>query len=319
MPNDYRWARLTEADADAWTALTNTLAEVDDTDEFFEPGDLVEELTEDGVDPERDSWAVWDGDRLVAFGGLRVSPTLGHDGQAKAYFFGGVHPEHRGRGIGRRLMDELEARGRELTAQRHPGMPAVFAADGGLRGSSASAMLEHRGYAVVRWFNQLARDVTPEVPAAPDLPGGVRLVPVSEDLKAGLLAAHNAAFRDHWGSAEVTAASWDHRWVARANRHDLSSVALDDEGRVLAYVLCQEWVDGELYVATVGTVAAARGQGLAQACLARSLERAAAAGGFTRADLHVDSASPTGATRLYERLGFEVARTFAAYQRPQEG
>ncbi|BDZ60078.1 GNAT family N-acetyltransferase [Barrientosiimonas endolithica] len=74
---------------------------------------------------------------------------------------------------------------------------------------------------------------------------------------------------------------------------------------------------GELYVATVGTVAEARGRGLAQACLARSLRLAVDEGGFTRADLHVDSASPTGATRLYARLGFETARVFARFERPQ--
>ena len=37
--------------------------------------------------------------------------------------------------------------------------------------------------------------------------------------------------------------------------------------------------------------------------------------GVFRADLDVDSESPTGATRLYERLGFTVKKTFAAMQR----
>lgn len=268
MQTDYRWSRLTTDDGEAWAALANTLAEVDDTDEFVRAEDLTEELTDDGVDPSRDTWAVWDGDRLVAFGGVRVSPTLGHDGTARAWFLGGVHPDH-------------------------------------------------RGYAVVRYFNQLVRPLPGEVPAQPELPTDVRLVPVSDDLKEAVREAHNAAFRDHFGSSEVPPAAWDHRWAARASRHDLSSLAVDGAGRVLAYVLCQVWEEGELYVATVGTVAEARGRGLAQACLARSLRLAVDEGGFTRADLHVDSASPTGATRLYARLGFETARVFARFERPQ--
>ena len=317
MQTDYRWSRLTTDDGEAWAALANTLAEVDDTDEFVRAEDLTEELTDDGVDPTRDTWAVWDGERLVAFGGVRVSPTLGHDGTARAWFLGGVHPDHRGRGIGRRLVAQLEARGRELTAERHPGQPAVFVSDAGREDSSSAALLRHRGYAVVRYFNQLVRPLPGEVPAQPEVPTNVRLVPVSDDLKETVREAHNAAFRDHFGSSEVPPAAWDHRWAARASRHDLSSLAVDGAGRVLAYVLCQVWEEGELYVATVGTVAEARGRGLAQACLARSLRLAVDEGGFTRADLHVDSASPTGATRLYARLGFETARVFARFERPQ--
>lgn len=210
MQTDYRWSRLTTDDGEAWAALANTLAEVDDTDEFVRAEDLTEELTDDGVDPTRDTWAVWEGDRLVAFGGVRVSPTLGHDGTARAWFLGGVHPDH-------------------------------------------------RGYAVVRYFNQLVRPLPGEVPAQPEVPTDVRLVPVSDDLKEAVREAHNAAFRDHFGSSEVPPAAWDHRWAARASRHDLSSLAVDGAGRVLAYVLCQVREEGELYVATVGTVAEARG------------------------------------------------------------
>ena len=39
-------------------------------------------------------------------------------------------------------------------------------------------------------------------------------------------------------------------------------------------------------------------------------------GTYDTIELHVDSVSPTGATLLYERLGFEATKVFAAYQRP---
>ncbi|HRE01803.1 MAG TPA: GNAT family N-acetyltransferase [Ilumatobacteraceae bacterium] len=52
-----------------------------------------------------------------------------------------------------------------------------------------------------------------------------------------------------------------------------------------------------------------RGRGVASALIARSMDGFEQAG-FTHALLNVDSASPTGASRLYRSLGFEpIART----------
>ncbi|MDO5630008.1 MAG: GNAT family N-acetyltransferase, partial [Mobilicoccus sp.] len=91
--------------------------------------------------------------------------------------------------------------------------------------------------------------------------------------------------------------------------------ALDDDGDVIAYVLTSQWTPRELYVNLVGTVASARGRGLAAACMARTLRLAAVSGDYDTIGLEVDSDSPTGATRLYERLGFTLARTFASMER----
>ena len=98
-------------------------------------------------------------------------------------------------------------------------------------------------------------------------------------------------------------------------RHDLSTVALSSEGEVLAYVLCGEWVDRELYVNIVGTVPSARGRGLAADALRRTISLAAATGEFDLIGLDVDSESLTGATRLYERVGFVLKHQTMAMQR----
>lgn len=71
----------------------------------------------------------------------------------------------------------------------------------------------------------------------------------------------------------------------------------------------------ELYVDLVGTVPGARGRGLAAACLARTIRLAGEGGEFDEIELGVDSESPTGATRLYDRLGFTLDRTLAAMQK----
>ena len=314
IPDTLTWTHLTPDTVQQWAALTNLLAEVDGTEEFYSVEDLAEELDEHGFDPERDSWAVWDGPTMVAFGQLRVGLTLDHEGRVRCNLDGGVHPEHRGRGIGRALMDRMEARATELAGERHPGQPAIWHGPGGLEGASARALFLHRGYEVVRYFNLLGRPLSGDIPRVDsDAP---LLSPGPEHEEATRLA-HNAAFADHWGSAPASPERWRDTWTARSNRMDVSTVAVDpaDPNRVLAYVLAAQWVPRELYVNLVGTVPDARGRGLAAAALARTMALAAETGEYDVIELDVDSDSPTGATRLYDRLGFAHKKTWATMQR----
>lgn len=309
----YRWGHLDASAVPSWAALTTLLAEVDDTEETYEPEDLAEELEEHGFTPERDSWAVWDGDALVGYGQVRVGMLLDHEGRVRSFLGGGVHPGHRCRGLGTALMDRMEQRARELAAERHPGQELYWRASGGLEGSSARELLERRGYRVVRWFSLLSRPLPGEPVAAPDPESlGVRLVSPGEEHEEATRLAQNEAFRDHWGSAPITAEAWHDHWASRASRPALSTLALDTQDRVLAYVLCGQWSPGELHVTLVGTVREARGRGLAAACLARTIALAADAGEHRVIELEVDSESPTGATRLYERVGFAQRKQFAS-------
>jgi mycothiol synthase len=62
----------------------------------------------------------------------------------------------------------------------------------------------------------------------------------------------------------------------------------------------------EAWVNTVGTRRGWRGKGVASWLLTDALRRIAAADdGFERAILGVDSENPTGALRVYRRLGFD--------------
>ena len=166
----YRWSRVTEDDVDAWAELVHHLAVVDGTEEFYSADDLLEELRGPGMDPTQDTWAVWEGERLVAYGATGVPETTDHEGTARAYLDGGVHADHRGRGLGTALLERLETRARELLAQRHPDRAAYLAAGGGLDGSGSRELLGDHGYAVVRYFNLLGRDLS-EPPAVAEIDG----------------------------------------------------------------------------------------------------------------------------------------------------
>lgn len=319
--SDYRWAPLSHADLEPWAALVNHLALVDGTEDFSSAEDLREQLDTPHSDPERDTWAVWDGEEMVAYGLTFVPSTLDYEDLARCYVSGGVHLDHRGRGLGSRLLTLAQERGRELMAERHPGRAGYFGGDGQLDGSAARQLLTAHGYEVVRHFNHLRRDLGQPPPEAPNL-DGVDLVTPGLEHEAAVRDAHVEAFADHWGSGPVAPEPWHERWVSRAARHEMSTIAVarggKHDGRVVAYVMTDQWVDRELHVNIVGTLGAYRGLGLAAACLGRTIALAAQSGAYDVIDLDVDSTSPTGATRLYERLGFQHRRRTAAMRRPVE-
>ena len=262
MTRDLRWTHLTPDTVEQWADLTNHLAKVDGTEEYYEVEDLAEELEESGFDPQADSWAVWDGDRMVGYGQLRVGATPDGEGRIRCNLGGGVHPDYRGRGIGRELIARQEQRARESVAERHPGTPFFYRASGELEGSDARRLLTRMGYAVVRHFNALARELPGEDLTVPQIEGVQFVTPVAEQ-EEPVRVAHNAAFVDHWGSAPSTPERWHDYWTARSNRPALSTLAVDEEGRVLSYVIAGQWVPRELYIALVGTVPEGRGRGLA--------------------------------------------------------
>ena len=128
--------------------------------------------------------------------------------------------------------------------------------------------------------------------------------------------AHNSAFADHWGSAPMTAERWHDFYAGRPMRLGYSTIARNPDGDLVSYVLVGQYMDDEAYVDLVGTVAGARGRGVAGAALARTIELVRDVEGLRVLGLEVDSDSPTGATRLYERLGFSAKNTRATMTRP---
>ena len=322
LPSALRRDALSAEDVPALTALLNAVDAHEEIGEPAEEPSIREWLRMPRLDLATETVALRAGEELVGFGLVTVSAHTDRDGRVRVQLGGAVHPAHRRQGLGTWILEQLEARGAELAAERHPGMPAVLRTGAGRDpepgagpgGADVRPVLERRGFGRVRSWLEMERELPGEALPLP-APDGVELVTPGPERSEAVRAAHIAAFADHWGSAPIDAETWQLWTTSHTSRPEHSTIALAEDGTVLAYAITSEDRPGVLHVALVGTRPEARGRGLARAVLARTLASAAQAG-FTGAALEVDAESLTNATRLYEAVGFHRAHVYATYEKP---
>jgi mycothiol synthase len=254
------------------------------------------------------------GDRVVGGGLLMHAPA---EDRWLAHLSGGVLPEFRRRGIGREIMDRLIRQAGALRSAAGSGLPGQLKIWVPHGRPSATAFAAAAGFQARRYFFEMRAqlDVTPDVPELPGL--CVRpWTPADDD---GTRLAYNDAFADHWGSVPMGLQRWRRSFAESPFfRPDVSRLAVRGN-EVVGFVLVDEF-DSETeargfrtgYIDRVGSIRSVRGQGVASALLAHSMV-ALADSGCAIAELNVDADSPTGAGRLYERLGFATRNRSDVY------
>ncbi len=307
-PDVALWRAATPGDAEAITRAQKAMDAVDHPDWTTPLEDVRDELASTHLDLELDSVVGLGADgEVLAWGLVDLSP--GRATRVQVYLSGGVVPAARGRGIGRQLLARQVARAQQVLATRPEELPARIQIDVDERSPAALALAQRHGMSVLRWFTSMERDLAAPITPVP-APRDAVVVPYTPDRADDARLARNDSFRDHWGSQPSEPERWAQFVGGELFRADLSRLALDADGRILGFALCnanpEDWeVQGftSCYVGVLGVVRDARGRGIAPALL-EGVMRATAAAGLERVVLDVDTESPTGALGLYERSGF---------------
>lgn len=318
-PDIASWRPAERSDIDALVALSRAMDPFDNPHRVTSRDEIADEFDHEWIDMAEDSLlAISPDGAVVAFAMVVLSPS--RDVAVYSYVFGGVHPEWRGRGIGRLVLAWSLTRSEQQLASVENTASKSSRAYVDERNQGSARLFERFGFSVARYFTIMERDLAAPVDEI-DEPAGVRLLQYGPEYADRTRDARNDSFRDHWGSLETVPAMWQQFVGGTHFRDELSVIAVDDDGRVVGFTLAE--VDEEswsaqgftsAYIALVGTVREWRGRRLAPALLAEALRRIQAAG-LERATLEVDTASPTGALGLYERQGFVATTRELAYVR----
>ena len=253
-----------------------------------------------------DAWIIERGGEAVGYGQVWTERPDHLSG------FAFVHPRHTGVGLGTALAELVERRGAELVEGGALLRTATIPQD-----EAAARLLSGRGYVFARRFwhmEVLLDDVPVAAAAATDPPPGIEVRAVDPD--RDLPSAHavlEAALADHWDWA---ASTYDEFLDQNVRQDDFDPalwfIAVDADQAVGALTGSAHKDRGS--VDLIGVVRSHRGRGIASTLLRTAFD-AFRDRGLTHARLNVDSANPTGAVSLYERMGMRPVASYDLWER----
>ncbi|MEP7188822.1 MAG: GNAT family N-acetyltransferase, partial [Roseiflexaceae bacterium] len=229
-----------------------------------------------------------------------------------------VHPEFRGQGIGKALMDWAEDRARVALDRAPADARIVLEAGTTSIHLPTIELLGERGFVAARHSLSMARDLDDQL-SEPSWPAGITVRTMRSGEELAVYRAENEAFRDHWGHVEAPEEAgysiWQHRTLADpAHDPSLWFLAIDDD-EIAGFSLCDSFQIGDPdmgYVNTLGVRRPWRRKGLAEALLYHSFAELRRRG---RTRVGVDADSLTGATRLYEKVGMRAIKDFIKFEK----
>jgi mycothiol synthase len=271
--------------------------------------DLARAWKSDGFNLEMDAWvaAAKDG-RVIGFEEF----THRH---AHAYFNGDgyVHPEFHRLGIGTALLQKVEERARAEMLLADPDLRVYIRAGTSAADVDGRAMFESAGYQPVRYNWVMEVNLT-EAPKIKPLPDGIELRPFEKGAQDDLVfQAEEEAFQDHWGYVPGHFENWKLRKLGREEFDPtLWHIAWDDD-RIAGFSQTR-YRNGIGWIGTLGVRRPWRKRGVGEALLLHSFNEFYKRG-MTRIGLGVDASNPTGATRLYQKVGMAVAVEDVIYEK----
>ncbi|HMZ43653.1 MAG TPA: GNAT family N-acetyltransferase [Anaerolineales bacterium] len=298
------------ADCEAVAGLIYAVCEADgDTTVAVTPEELKNEWQGEGFNLETDAFVVTThDDRIIGyeeFFNQHEHYNLRTDGY--------VHPQFKNLGIGTTLLRRVEARAREEMQLAEPDLRAFLRSTIDSRDAASHELHKAEGYSPKRyhWRMEIKLESAPS-PAV--FPAGVELRPfIRAEHEVAVWQAQNEAFRDHWGSHDV---SFEEFTRSRFDdpEFDPSLWAIAWDGNEVAGFSLNRFRMGIGWVRTLGVRRPWRKKGLGLALLQYSFGELYKRGKDT-IGLGVDASSPTGATRLYQRAGMHIASEFLTYEK----
>jgi mycothiol synthase len=302
------WRSARRDDVDGITAMMQAADRVDHPRYLTTRDEILDSIDTSYIDASRDTLLGLDlTNAIVAFGSVALLP--GQETLVRSVLFGAVHPEWRGKGIGRQLLRWQEQRALQQLAHSDKALPGWILGFIDDESIQANHLFTRAGFRTARYSFELQRRFDEPIPDVA-VPDGFSIANPIPSRREELRLARNDAFRDHWGSQPTTEEQWE-RFARRAvSRPDLSFVVSAPNGEVAGFILTEvnkdDWPGqgfSSAYIDLVGVTRTWRHRGIAPAMLVEAL-RAIRADGLDCAVLDVDSNSLTGALALYEGVGF---------------
>jgi mycothiol synthase len=236
-----------------------------------------------------------------------------HFGHAILDAEGYVHPKFKGRGIGTVLLRAAERRAYEEMLLAEPDVRISLRSPINNRDQAAHELHRKEGYTPLRYYWRMEINLT-EPPATPNFPDGIELRPFVRDEHArAVLDAQNEAFRDHWGNHDEEYGQWATRKFGRAE-FDPTLWMIAWDGDEIAGFSQNRYRGGIGWIGTLGVRRPWRKRGLGEALLLHSFAEFYKRGMKT-IGLGVDAQNPTGATRLYQKVGMHAVSEFVFYEK----
>jgi len=326
IPTQLDWRPLVRTDLLELTGLLTAIELHDDPSERHSLDELYERFESAYAEPERNAMVGWAGETPIAYGwncvGVRDTDPR------RVWMTGGVHPGWRRLGHGRQVLSWQMTRARSWYAETLTEDVGRLQMIGHVDETHHDRMRLFRrfGFHPLRWYADMSRPLTGPLPRVA-VPDGIKIVRYSRAMSEDVRIAHNAAFADHWGSQPVEVERWQEECTRSSFRPEWSWVALADSGNrtgaVAGYAMSsaypQDWdASGikEGWTDRLGVRPEHRGRGLAKAMLVRTMESFRAAG-LDAAGLGVDADNPTGASGLYQSMGYLAGDTVVMYARDE--
>jgi mycothiol synthase len=308
-----------ESDFPHMVAVTVGMKEADQLELTMSVEDVAREFKHlEHCDPYRDFlFAEVDG-KVVGY--TRVWWSKDPSGPYLYNHFVDLLPEWRGKGVRNAMLRYNEQKLREM-AQVHPAnVPHTFQAVVADSERDWISVLTNEGYSVFRYGFRMVRPNLDDIPDLP-FPDGVEVRPVKPEHYRAIVDAWNEACKDMRGQIPISDEDLNAFQESPIFNPSLWQIAWHQDeviGTVINFIDERENTEygrKRGYVELISVKRHWRGRGIAKALIARSFNTLKSRG-TTEAALGVDAENPSGALRLYQKMGFQIQKKMIFYRKP---